>query len=195
MQNIRKAVLAVSFAALFILAGTAAHASCPTITTYSSFPSDYNQFDVDSTCLTTSGSSGVSAVSVSWCYPMYVAGYSYGMGWDNNTTWSFTVPADGNPSGYSRKANWSASTQVTFSSPTSSPYDEIHGYVYVTHNGYTTTYNWFYLYGGGSSTQYCSNQSVSFSATAGDTITLIIENTRFDSNAVTEAGKPTVLNY
>ncbi len=190
MKKTRMAVLAVSFAALFILAGTAAHASCPTITLHSTFPSDYYQFDVDSTCLT---SSGVSAVSVSWCYPMYVSGYSYGMGYDNNTTWSFVVPADGN--GYTRKANWSVSTLVTFSSPTSSVYDNIRGYLQVTHNGYTSTSNWFYLYGGGSSTQYCANQSMTFSATAGDTITIIIENTRFDSNAVTEAGIPVVLNY
>ncbi|HEV7570662.1 MAG TPA: hypothetical protein VGQ21_04105 [Thermoanaerobaculia bacterium] len=195
MHKIRKAVLAVSFAALFILAGTTAHASCPTVTVYYGNPSNTNQFTVDSTCLTTSGSSGVTPVSVAWCYPMYIAGYSYGMGYDNKTTWSFTVPADGNPTGYARKANWSATTQVTFSSPTSSAMDEIHGYVYVTHNGYTTTYNWFYIYGGGSSSQYCDNQTVSFSATAGDTIELIIENTRFDSNAVTEAATPVVLNY
>ncbi|HEV7488262.1 MAG TPA: hypothetical protein VGQ65_21515 [Thermoanaerobaculia bacterium] len=190
MHKIRKAVLAISFAALFILAGTAAHASCPTITTLYSYPSTYYQFAVDSTCLT---SSGVTPVSVSWCYPMYVPGYSYGMGYDNNTTWSFTVPAD--DANYTRKANWSASTQVTFSSPTSSSYDAIRGYVYVTHNGYTSVYNWFSLYGGGSSTQYCNNQSVSFSATTGDTITLVIENTRWDSNAVTEAGTPYILNY
>jgi len=189
MQKIRKAVLAVSFAALFILAGTTAHATCPTVTHYVTFPSDYYSLDVDSSCLTTSGS--VSPVSVSWCYPMYVSGYSYDMGWDNNTTWSFTVPANS----YGWKANWSVSTQVSFSSPTSSPYDNIRGYVQVTHNGYTSTSNWFYIYGGGSSTQYCNSQSASFSATTGDTITLIIESTRLDSNAVTQAGIPTVLNY
>ena len=191
MQKIRKAVLAVSFAALFILAGTTAHATCPTITPYAccGLPAWYG-FAVDSSCLT---SSGVSPVSVSWCYPMYVSGYSYGMGYGNYTTWSFTVPA--NDANYTRQANWSVSTQVTFSSPTSSVYDNIAGYVQVTHNGYTSTANWFYIYGGGSSTQYCSTQSVNFSATNGDTITLIIENTRFDSNAVTEAGVPTVVNY
>ncbi len=191
MQNIRKAVLAVSFAALFILAGTAAHASCPTITPLSccGLPTWY-QFDVDSTCL---ASSGVSPVSVSWCYPMYVAGYTYGMGFDNYTTWSFTVPADSGD--YTRRANWNASTQVTFSSPNSDTYDGIRGYVCVTHNGTPTYYNWFYLYGNTSSTQYCSNQNVSFSATNGDTITLIIENTRWNTTAVTEAGTPVVVNY
>jgi len=195
MKKTRKAFLAVSFAALFILAGTAAHASCPTITPYSDFTGTYYAFAVDSTCLTTGGSSGVTPVSVSWCYPSYYPGYSYGMGYDNSTTWSFTVPADGNPSWFTRKAHWSASTQVTFSSPTSSASDEIHGYVYVTHNNYTTTYPWFSFYGAGSSSQYCYNQNVTFSATAGDTITLVIENTRWDSNAVTEASTPTVLNY
>jgi hypothetical protein len=124
---------------------------------------------------------------------MYVAGYTYGMGYDNHTTWSFTVPADGES--YTRQASWSVSTQVTFSSPTSSVYDNIRGYVFVTHNGYSTLYNWFYLYGSGSSTQYCNTQNVTFSATTGDTITLIIENTRFDANAVTEAGTPVVINY
>jgi hypothetical protein len=191
MHNIRKAVLAVSFAALFIMAGTTAHASCPTVTTYYDFTGYYYTLAVDSTCLTTSGSSGVTPVSVSWCYPSYYPGYSYGMGWDNNTTWSFTVPANS----YGWKPNWSVSSQVTFSSPTSSAYDEIHGYVYVTHNGYTTSYNWFYLYGAGSTAQYCSNQSTTFSATTGDTITLVIENTRFDSSAVTEASTPTIVNY
>lgn len=188
MQNVRKAVLSVSFAALFILAGTAAHASCPTVTTYSDYTGYYYGLTVDSTCLS---SSGVTPVSVSWCYPMYVAGYSYGMGWDNNTTWSFTVPANS----YGWKANWSVSTQVSFSSPTSSPYDNIRGYVYVTHNGYTSTYNWFYIYGGGSSSKYCDTQTASFSATTGDTVQLVIENTRFDSNAVTEAGTPYIVNY
>jgi hypothetical protein len=67
--------------------------------------------------------------------------------------------------------------------------------VSVTHNGYPTYYNWFYLYGSASSSQYCSPQSVSFSATTGDTITLIIENTRWDTNAVTETGTPVVINY
>jgi len=191
MQKTRKAVLAVSFATLFILAGTAAHASCPTITPHSccGLPAWY-QFDVDSTCLS---SYGVSSVSVSWCYPMYVAGYSYGMGFDNYTTWSFTVPADGGS--YTRQANWSVSSQVTFSSPTSSAYDGIRGYVTVTHNGTPTYYNWFYLYGNVSSTQYCNPQSLSFSATNGDTITLSILNTRWDSSAVTEAGTPVIVNY
>ena len=137
MQKIRKAVLAVSFAALFILAGTTAHATCPTITLYSGSTTWY-QFAVDSTCLT---SSGVTPVSVAWCYPMYVSGYSYGMGYGNKTTWSFTVPADGGD--FTRKPNWSVSTQVTFSSPTSSVYDNISGYVQVTHNGYTPTSTWF----------------------------------------------------
>ncbi len=191
MQKTRKAVMAVSFVALFILAGTAAHASCPTITPHSccGMPT-YYQFDVDSTCLS---SYGASSTSVSWCYPMYVSGYSYAMGFDNYTTWSFTVPADGN--GYAIQANWSASTMVTFSSPTSSTYDGIRGYVSVTHNGTLTTYNWFYLYGNTSGSQYCSNQNVSFSATTGDTITLSIYNTRWDTNAVTEAGIPYVVNY
>lgn len=191
MQKIHKAVLAVVFAALSILAGTAVQASCPTITPHSccGLPAWY-QFDVDSTCLS---SSGVTATSVSWCYPMYVSGYSYGMGFDNYTSWSFTAPADSGS--YTRQPNWSVSAPVTFSSPTSSAYDNIGGWVQVTHNGYTTTYNWFYFYGAGSSTQYCSGQTASFSATAGDTITLLIENTRWDSNAVTEAGIPTVLNY
>ncbi|HEV7428758.1 MAG TPA: hypothetical protein VGQ46_20575 [Thermoanaerobaculia bacterium] len=190
MQKIRKSVLALSFAALFILAGTTAHASCPTITHFFGFPSDWYVFYVDSTCLT---SSGVTPVSVSWCYPSYVPGYSYGMGYDNNTTWSFTVPADGGD--FTRKANWTANTQVTFSSPTSSVYDNIRGYVYVTHNGYTSVYYWFNLYGGGQRSQWCDTQTVSFSATAGDTVQLIIENTRWDSNAVTEAGTPYVVNY
>jgi hypothetical protein len=113
------------------------------------------------------------------------------MGYDNNTTWTFTVPDNA----YGWKANWSASTQVTFSSPTSSVYDNIRGYVLVTHNGYTSVYYWFNLYGGGQRTQWCDTQNVSFSATTGDTIQLIIENTRWDSNAVTEAGIPYVVNY
>jgi hypothetical protein len=191
MHNVWKTVLAVSFAALFILAGTAAHASCPTITPHACCGwYAWYQFDVDSSCL---DSYGASPVSVSWCYPMYVAGYTYGMGFDNRTTWSFTVPAD--DQNYTRQASWSASTHVTFSSPTSSYYDSIRGYVSVTHNGYPTYYNWFYFYGSASSSQYCDTQNVSFSATTGDTITLIIENTRFDTNAVTEAGTPIVLNY
>ncbi|HEX7680692.1 MAG TPA: hypothetical protein VF713_21335 [Thermoanaerobaculia bacterium] len=189
MQKIRKAVLAFSFATLFILAGTAANASCPTITPYSccGLPFWYG-FAVDSSCL---DSYGVSPVySVSWCYPMYWAGYTYGTGY---TLWTFTVPA--NSDNYVRQPSWSVSTPVTFSSPTSSVFDNIQGYVMVMHNGSTTVYNWFSLDGNTSSSQYCSTQNGSFSATTGDTITLYIQNSRWDSNAVMEAGTPVVVNY
>jgi hypothetical protein len=61
MQNVRKAVLSVSFAAVFILAGTTAHATCPTVTTYSASTTWY-QLAVDSTCLSSSGVTPVSVV-------------------------------------------------------------------------------------------------------------------------------------
>jgi len=191
MLNATRTVFAGAFVALLVLIAPGAHASCPTITPHSccGLPTWY-QFDVDSTCL---DSYGVATTSVTWCYPMYVAGYTYDMGFDNHTIWSFTVPADGN--GYVRQSTWSATTYVTFSSPTSSTYDGIRGYVSVVHNGSLTGYNWFYLYGNTSSSQYCSPQSVSFSAATGDTVTLSIENTRWDASAVTEAGTPVVINY
>lgn len=83
---------------------------------------------------------------------------------------------------------------MTFNSPTSSAYDGIRGYVTVTHNGTDTNYSWFSLYGNYSSNRACDAQDVTFSATTGDTITLSILNTRWDSNSVTQASIPVVFN-
>jgi hypothetical protein len=189
MLNGRKAAVAVSLTVLFMLIAASAKASCPTIVPQACCGVTWYEFDVDSSCLS---SYGAYSAYVSSCWPASISGYTYDMGFDNYTVWSFTVPA--NDTNYVRKAAWSARTIVTFNSPTSSAYDGIRGYVGVTHNNVETLYTWFYLYGNTSSSQSCAAQEVTFSATNGDTITLYIKNTRWDSSAVTEASTPVVFN-
>ena len=190
MRNVVKAmaVLVVSLALILVFV-PAAQASCPTITPHACCGVAWNQFDVDSSCLT---SYGASATTMACDYPSgSLSGYTYDMGFDNYTTWTFTVPGSGS---YTPYAYWSARASVTFSAPNTSPYNGIRGYVAVTHNNSTTYYDWFYVYGNTSSAETCVSHDVFFSATNGDTIALIIENTRWDSDAVTEAAIPIVFN-
>lgn len=174
-----------------ILCSVQAQASCPSIWLHSCCGTSWYEFDVDSSCL---DSSGVSTTTLSCS----IAGYDHGFGSRNYTTWTYTIPADGTPINanqtYYKLPNWAASVWVDFSSPNQSYYDNMTGTVTVTHNGVNTWYTIFSFSGNVSSSQSCARQDVTFSATNGDTITITISSTKFNSNAVIKASLPVVFN-
>jgi hypothetical protein len=186
MQAIRKSLF--SFFAILVFTATA-YASCPTITQMSGTPpanTAWYKYDVDSSCLATDGN--VSATSMACSYFFSYSGYSLGPGWTNDTTWTFTVPSDATV-----LSTWDFWTFVTFSSPTSSFYDNITGTVGVSHNGSVRYYSWFAVYGNQSSSLDCSRKDINLTSDdihAGDTVSLTISVTRLDSNAVTIAAVP-----
>ena len=180
----------VSLAVVLSVAGTA-QASCPSIWLQACCGTIWYEFDVDSSCL---DSAGVSATTLSCS----VSGYEHGFGSRNYTTWTYTIPANGttinNGYTYSRLPNWSVTVFVDFNSPNQSANDNVTGTLTVTHNGVNTWYNIFSFYGNTSSSQSCTRQDASFSATNGDTVTITIYSTKFNSNATIRASLPFVFN-
>ncbi len=177
--------------ALVIEAGTAL-ASCPDIWLQACCGTSWYEFDVDSSCL---DSSGVTATTNSCS----VSAYDHGFGSRNFTTWTYTIPANGTTINrgdtFNIRPTWSATVWVDFSSPNQSYYDNVTGTLVVTHNGVNTWYTIFSFYGSSSSSQSCTRQDVNFSATNGDTITITISSTKFNSNAVIKPSIPFVFNY
>lgn len=180
-------VTAVSLAVLFV--AHSASAACPTI--YHQGNPAWYQFNVDSSCLSSSGATG-GTLSCGW------GGYLFGSGFSNYTSWSFTVPADGTPtansSTYYLRSTWSASIWLDFSSPTQSAWDTLNATVTVTHNGSNTVYPLVYLSGATASTQSCARHDVYFSATNGDTITVNISTSKWGSGSSIGVTEPSIVN-
>jgi hypothetical protein len=174
-----------------LLSALPASASCPSIWLQACCGTSWYEFDIDNSCL---DSSGVSTTNLS-CG----AGYEHGFGSRNFTTWTYTIPADGTTinSGntFYKRQYWSVTVFVDFSSPTQSFNDNVTGTLTVTHNGTNTWYTIFSFYGSSAASQSCTRQDVSFSATNGDIITITISSTKFNSNAVIKATLPIVFNY
>lgn len=189
MKSIRSTLVVSLFFLLFTTAS--AFATCPTIASHTCCGVSWYEFDVDSSCLSSSGVSGAT-LSCS------MGGYEYNTGLYDSASWSFTVPADNtsisNGGTYGLRSSWTASVWVDFNSPTSSFYDNINGTLTVTHGGSNTNYGIFSFYGNYSSSQSCSRQDVAFSATNGDTITVTISATRGDSAATIKATEPIIFN-
>lgn len=182
---------AAAILAVLLLLIPNADASCPVIHQVSCCGSSWYQFDVNSTCVTTSGVSSTTLASCS-SYPAY----KYNPGVGDSASWSFVVPADGTPiaggNTYWRLAHWSVEVYVDFASPTHSNWDNLSGTLQVYHNGFTT-YSIFNFNGAISSSQNCSMQSVNFSAVNGDTITITITGGG-DSSATVKAVYPIIFN-
>jgi len=183
--------IAALLAAILIFA-TNAEASCPSIYQVSCCGNSWYEFDVDTTCVSTSG---VSSTTLSACSSN--PAYKYNPGVGNSATWSFVIPADGTPinggSTYYRMAHWSVSVYVDFNSPTHSNWDNLSGTLQVYHNGSYTNYTIFNFNGAVSLSQSCTRKDVSFSAVNGDTIIVYITGGG-DSSATVKATYPTVFN-
>jgi hypothetical protein len=88
---------------------------------------------------------------------------------------------------------WTASTFVYFNSPNATLYDFVELFAVVTHNGNNTRYSLFFWDGTMGSLNGCGEHYGTFSASAGDTITIEIGawNT---GNATIQASFPRIFN-
>jgi|ERR1041385_917803 hypothetical protein len=180
-----KSTLAVVAIALVIFPVNA-FASCPDITYGACCGIAWYEYRFTTACAGTSGS--VSTTTLLSCsYPLTPPdGYQFtGSG---TVTYSYTLGAS-DP--ILNSAHWSAGLIVEFSDPNNSPYNTLNATISVTHNGSTTT-NTIVSHDGTQGTLSCSRYDYYyFSAVAGDTLTVTITGTNFNSGSTTiKAGEP-----
>jgi hypothetical protein len=175
-----KSVTALFVAALMLLA-PAAFAGCPTITgPYCLFAGCWYQYEQDTTC---AGTSGNVSNTTMWCNN--IPALQFGTG-SSSATYSFTVGAN-DPIG-----NFEVDLRyVEWSDPNSSIYNTLTATVSVTHNGSTTSQTFYSLNGTDSKSCQLSDTGF-FSATNGDTITVTINTTIYNSNVTAQIGAPLI---
>lgn len=138
--------------------GGSTFATCPTVT-YHLYDTDYTQ---DPSCYSLYGS--LTSTSVA-CFTG--AGWSWDSGYMSHADVSFTQSGVLWP-------NWYAGSYIYFDSPGGTAYDWIEILAVVTHNGIPTYNQVFYWDGTMGSLNGCAQQWGTFSAAAGDTITIKI---------------------
>lgn len=173
-----------SVTALFVVAvmlfAPAAFAACPNINgPYCMFAGCWYEYTQDTSCAGTTGN--VSSTTL-WCYN--TPALQFGTG-SSSATYSFTLgPSD--PVGTS----WDVDLRyVEWSDPNASIYNTLTATVSVTHNGSTTSQTFYSINGTVSKSCALSNYAT-FNATTGDTITVTINTTIYNSNVTAKVGTP-----
>lgn len=133
----------------------------------------YN-YTPDVSCWSSSGS--VSSTTLS-CYG--TSGFSYGMGWVNKITYTFTIGPN-----YPVLETWSADAFIEFNDPNDSIYNKIEIWAIVLHTNGTSTWYQLFSHSGPMGDIDCTRQGGNFSATQGDTVTIEITSTKWYSNTI-----------
>jgi hypothetical protein len=178
-----KSVYAVLLAAVMLFAAPTAFAGCPSITgPYCLFLGCWYQYEQDTTCAGTTGN--VSYTNL-WCYN--TPALQFGTG-SSSATYSFTI----GPNDPINNNSWEVDLRyVEWSDPNQSIYNTLSATVSVTHNGSTTSHTFYSI--NGTDTQSCALSSYSpFNATNGDTITVTINTTIYNSNVTAQVGAPLI---
>ena len=177
------AVVAIAVMAIFPLN---AFAGCPTINgPYSCCGTSWYDYTFDTTCAGTTGN--VTSATL-WCYSTPAKQFGTG---SSSATYSFTIGAN-DP--ILNANNWQVDLRyVEWSDPNSSIYNTLSATVSVTHNGSTTSNTFFSI--NGTNTESCALSSYAvFSAVAGDSITVTINTTIYNSNVTAQVGAPHIFN-
>lgn len=165
-----------------MLVGPAAFAACPDITgPYCLFAGCYYIYEQSPSCAGTTGN--VSSTTL-WCYS--TPALQFGTG-SSSATYSFVVgpndPVSNNMTVDLRYVEWS--------DPNASIYNTLTATVSVTHNGSTSSQTFYSI--NGQTTQSCALSSyATFSAAHGDTITVTINTTIYNSNVTAQVGSPKI---
>ena len=178
-----KSITAVFVAAMMLFAPSA-FAACPDITgPYCLFAGCWYQYEQAPSCAGTSGN--VSPTTL-WCFN--TPALSFGTG-SSSATYSFVIGAN-DPAG-----NMDVDLRyVEWYDPNNSIYNTLTATVSVTHNGSTTSQQFYSINGTTSKSCQLSNYA-SFSAQAGDTVTVTINTTIFNSNVTAKIGAPLIFAY
>jgi hypothetical protein len=180
-----------NFIVALVIAGTAvlpmnAYASCPDIHSGACCGTFWYEYDWTTSCAGTSGSVSSSTLS---CYstPAYAITGSSG-----TITYSYTI---GGSDPIANTTHWSAGLFVDFDDPNNSQYNTLNVTVSVTHNGSTSS-NTILSWNGQSGDISCGRYDYYFfTAVAGDTITVTISGTNFNtSNTTIKAAAPFLFN-
>ena len=160
-----------------------AFASCPNQTgAYFSGPFVWYDFDFDTSCASTSGS--VTAGSM-WCYSTPAYSWDYGSG---TVDYVMTVPSG-------VYSNFSASILAEFSDPHTSNMNAVSATVYCYHNNSITYYETFYIHQGNQGSLSCSRfDSGVFTASAGDTIEVVMSGQSYNYDTTMQISTPTIFS-
>jgi hypothetical protein len=172
-----KSILAAFVIALVLLPGSA-YASCPNITYGACCGVAWYEYSFALTCAGTSGS--IAPTTLSCSYPLTPPPAYQFNGTSATVTYSYTIGANDpmmNP------AHWSAGLLIDLDDPSASQYNTLNATVSVTHNGSTTS-NTIVSRNGTQGTVSCTRYDYYyFTAVAGDTITVTITGTNFNSGS------------
>jgi opacity protein-like surface antigen len=174
--------IAAAFVVAVMLFAPAAFAACPDITgPYCMFAGCWYQYEQAPTCAGTTGN--VSNTTL-WCYN--TPAKSFGTG-SSSATYTFTVGAnDPVSSSYDVDLRY-----VEWSDPNASIYNTLTATVSVTHNGSTSSQTFYSI--NGTVTKSCAlSNYTTFYATAGDTVSVTINTTIYNSNVTAKVGAPLI---
>jgi opacity protein-like surface antigen len=163
----------------------AAFAACPNITgPYCLFLGCWYEYEQSPTC---AGTTGNVSNSTMWCYN--TPAKSFGTG-SSSATYTFTIGAsDPVASRYEVDLRY-----VEWSDPNASIYNTLSATVSVTHNGSTTSQTFYSI--NGTVTKSCAlSNSATFYATAGDTVSVTINTTIYNSNVTAQVGAPLIFAH
>jgi hypothetical protein len=155
--------------------------TCPTAPTgpHESGGQHWFDYSPDSGCVSVSGAS-----STSMCY-----GGGYEAGYPSQATISYSFVALSNKTyGY-----WSADAFVDFTDPNDSSLNYVDGWAIVTHSGVTSYTNLFY-HNGSQGDLGCARPWGTFSAVAGDDVTIEIYASRYHQNTTIIVSDPNVFS-
>lgn len=177
----------VLFALLVTATAGSAFATCPS---GPNFLSGGGSYWVDWT-------QDISCYSVDSSITTATVGCYGAVGWQYNSSFVSTASTSFTPgSGQVYNANnWYATTHVDFTSPSGSQWDSISLWAVVTHpNGQFTQTQLFFWNGTSGSHSGCAEVGGNFSASVGDTITIMVQGANGSGTATIRAGVPHITN-
>jgi len=175
----------VSLLLVIILAvfPASAFASCPTQTgPYATGPFYWYVFDFDTSCATTTGNVSTATLS---CFSLPSYQWNYGSG---TADYQMTVPGN-------VYSNFSVAVYVDFSDPHSYSGDAIAATVIAMHNTTVTHMETIFIHQGNQGSLSCTRfDSSSFTASAGDTIEVVLTGQSYYSDATMQISTPVVFS-
>ncbi|HXH92556.1 MAG TPA: hypothetical protein VNN25_13320 [Thermoanaerobaculia bacterium] len=175
--------VSVLLAIILAVFPASAFANCPTQTgQYYSGPFSWYEFSFDTSCASTTGN--VSAATLS-CFSLPSYQWDYGSG---TVDYQMTVPSN-------VFSNFSVAVFVDFSDPHSYSGDAISATVTAMHNSTVTHSETFFIHQGNQGSLSCTRfDSSSFTASAGDTIEVVMTGQSYYSDATMQISTPVVFS-
>lgn len=180
----------VSLLLIALMFSTSAFADCPTQTgPYYAGVWGWFDFDFDTSCASTTGNVSTTTLSCnstpwsSYSLPAYQWNYFSG-----SVSYQMTVPIN-------VFSNFSVSVWVEFSDPHSDSGDAISATVYAMRNSTVTHLETIFIHGGNQGSLSCTRfDSSEFTASPGDTITVVMGGQTYNWDATMKISTPTIFS-